>query len=241
MPSASAAGGATPPLPPGIEPDRREYLAALNDVIGSRPEGDRVRAWLESPRAQGLWDRYVALVARHSERLAIVGRGDRARLYTRHLLDSRNPLPFFDAEPGSLLDVGSGGGFPGIPLGIAWPGSSVTLLESRERKVGFLELVVRELALPNVRAVCARLEDRGTRWREPQPFEAVTIRAVGDLPSLLMGVRDALAPGARWVYFVGSSDRVEMLGDVLRRAGFKSAVRQGLFGGVFLVGRAPTS
>jgi 16S rRNA (guanine527-N7)-methyltransferase len=237
MPSANAAGGARPQLPPDLEANRREFLEAVDRAVSARAADDPVRAWLTDARARDLWDRYIALVRRQSSRLAIVARGDIGRLYTRHLLDSLNPLSFFDAPAGSLLDVGSGGGFPGIPLGIAWPGAQVTLLESREKKVGFLELVIRQLGLPNVRAVCARLEERGASWREERPYDLVTVRAVGDLPALLRSVRVACAPGARWVYFLGSGERLESLAGDLRQVDAEFEAREGLFGGLLLLGR----
>lgn len=237
MQSANAAGGAGPSLPASLEADRREFLASVDRAIAARPDTDPVRAWLTNARARELWDHYLALVRWQSSRLAIVARSDLGRLYTRHLMDSLNPLSFFDAPVDSLLDIGSGGGFPGIVLGIVWPETRVTLLESREKKVGFLELVIRELGLPNVRAVCARLEERGVAWEEERPLELVTIRAVGDLPSLLRTVRPACAQDARWVYFLGSGDRSESLAAGLQEAETGFEPREGLFGGALLLGR----
>lgn len=237
MPSASAAGGGSPLLPSKLEADRREYLAAVERATRGRPEEDPIRGWLSDQRARTLWDRYVALVYRQAARLAVVAGGDLERLYTRHLLDSLNPLSVFDLPPGSLLDVGSGGGFPGVPLGIAWPGTRVTLLESRDRKAGFLELVARELGLTNLTVVCARLEDRGAAWRESPPFDAVTIRAVGGLAALLKSLKGSCAPGATWIYFAGTEGRVEGLAASLRDAGSTFEAREGLFGGLLLVGR----
>ena len=85
-----------------------------------------------------------------------------------------------------VLDVGSGGGLPAIPLAIAMPGTRFTLLEATGKKVRFLEAVAAALGLPNVTVVAARAEDAGRdRDRYRERFDAVTSRAVGALPTLL--------------------------------------------------------
>lgn len=112
-------------------------------------------------------------------------------------------MALFPRPPRSVLDVGSGAGVPGIPLAICWPTTEVFLLDSREKKVGFMELAVRELGLKNVKVVLARVEDLGSIWRSA-PVESVFIRALGDLPNLLAAVEPVCAPAARWVYFMGA-------------------------------------
>lgn len=164
-----------------------------------------------------------------------MAKGDRARIYTRHILDSLSPLEILAPAPSSLLDVGSGAGFPGIPLAIAWNVTRVTLLESRGKKVGFLERAIRDLALANVTAIPARLEECGRGWRT-DPVEAVTIRAVAGLPKLLGQASRVARPGARWVHFVGSSERAERVLATLDAASLQAKVKPGLFGGVLLVG-----
>ena len=86
----------------------------------------------------------------------------------------------------TLLDVGSGGGLPGIPLAIAMPSLSVTLLEATGKKVRFLEAVVAALGLANVQVVQARAEDAGRdRERHRERFDIVVSRAVGALATLV--------------------------------------------------------
>ena len=109
-----------------------------------------------------LLTKFGLLVHEHANRLSLISRGDRSSLFTRHVLDSLNPVSLFDRPPASALDVGSGAGFPGILLAVVWPSSTVTLLERREEKAGFLERAVRELGLKNTRVVPSRLEDLAT-------------------------------------------------------------------------------
>lgn len=215
------------PIPPDLAADFESFRAAL----ASAP--DSVRALLERSGAPEAWTEYGLLLHAKSAELALIGKGDRPHVFTRHILDSLNPLSVFPEPPKAALDVGSGGGLPGIPLAIAWPGTRVVLLESRERKAGFLEQAVRALRLPNVRIVCARLEDYGKTWREA-PCDAVFIRAL-DLGDALDHAHRACESNAAWIYFLGARAPEEALRGMAHAAG--ATVALGVFGGRLLTGR----
>jgi 16S rRNA (guanine527-N7)-methyltransferase len=131
--------------------------------------------------------------------------------------------------------VGSGAGFPGIPLAIAWPATRVVLLEARERKVGFLEQSVRALDLGNVVPIAGRLEDPAL-CGGLDPVHAVAVRAVGGLPGLLRHAARVARPGARWTYFAGSREAGDRILSTLPADFLPAAVREGPFGGALLVG-----
>jgi len=98
----------------------------------------------------------------------------------KHFLDSLTLIKAVDLENVStLLDIGSGAGFPGIPLKIAFPHLSVTLIDSTRKKVNFMNHVIEKLALKNIRAIFCRSEDLPKDMRET--FDVVTSRAVADL------------------------------------------------------------
>src|SRR6267142_3303165 len=116
-----------------------------------------------------------------------------------------------------------GAGFPGIPLAVVWPSATVTLLERREKKAGFLERAVRELGLGNAKVIPSRLEDLAASSHSPggprsegPGFDSVFIRALGSLPELLASVGPLCTPGARWVYFLGVGSSAE---EILPRLG----------------------
>ncbi len=226
MRNGNAAADSPLQLPPNLEPDFLEFKARLVQRIGSGA--------LSGERFQ-LLTRFGCLVHKQAAQLALIANGDRTVLFTRHVLDSLNPIDLFAQPPISLLDVGSGGGFPGIPLAIVWPETRVTLLESRERKCGFLERAVRELELKNVKVACARLEDFGKSWNA-DAHACVFIRAVGGLPALLSTAERAAARDAQWVYFLGGEIPVEALREDLGPRGVGAVVRSGAFGGRLLVG-----
>ncbi len=240
MPSANGGesrGQVRPPdLPPDLEQDFRGFTAELIRAASAPGAVEALRRLAHDERALARLSRFGVLLHRQSEHLSLLAQGDRARVFTRHILDSLNPLSFFEPEPGSLIDVGSGAGLPGIPLAVAWPDTRVTLIESREKRAGFLERAVRELELTNVVVVCARLEEAGSSWRAGT-FEAVTIRALGGIGGLLHSASRIAAPGARWIYFLGDAARAGAIRSAIERVAREVDVSRGATGGWLLTGR----
>ena len=106
---------------------------------------------------------------------------DKDEIEEKHFVDSLMLDRYVNLDNKTLLDVGSGAGFPGIPLAIAHPNLKVTLLESNGKKVSFLKEVVKTLKLDNVEVVQARAEEFAKR----ESFDIVTARAVKELNILL--------------------------------------------------------
>jgi 16S rRNA (guanine527-N7)-methyltransferase len=115
-----------------------------------------------------------------------------------HVLDSLSVLPWLGTAR-SLLDVGSGGGFPGIPLAIARPALAVTVLDSSHKKASFLEQAKAELGLANVCVACERVEG----WRPEQRFDVVISRAFSELTDFVAQAAHLLAPGGRMLAMKG--------------------------------------
>lgn len=130
---------------------------------------------------------YEALVRRWGARHNLVSKGDLARLRERHVEDSLALLPWCS---GTLVDVGSGAGLPGVPLAIVRPRMAVALLERSERKCAFLRHVVLELGLDNV--VVAQADAR--RYRPAAGFDTGVARAVAAPPAAWRLLRRLLAP-----------------------------------------------
>jgi 16S rRNA (guanine527-N7)-methyltransferase len=114
---------------------------------------------------------------------------DPAEVELRHFLDSLSLVPIvhreLPARRGGLIDVGSGGGFPGIPLAIALPWLEVTLLEATSKKVCFLEHAVDALGLTNVRALSGRAETLAREPEHREGYNVATARAVGTAATLV--------------------------------------------------------
>lgn len=120
---------------------------------------------------------------------------DPEQAISHHLLDSLVILPH--VGEGALLDVGSGGGLPGIPLAIARPDLSVTLVDTVQKKATFLQQAAIELALKNLVVHHARVEDMRGQYAQ------ISSRAFADLAQFVGLTRHLLAPGGRWLAMKG--------------------------------------
>lgn len=121
---------------------------------------------------------YVALMAKWNKVYNLTSVRDPAEMLSRHIIDSLAILPYLDAP--SLLDVGTGGGLPGIPAAIARPDCAVTLLDSNSKKTRFLQQVKAELGLSNVTVVHGRVEQVSL----PQ-FAIITARAFASIDDII--------------------------------------------------------
>jgi 16S rRNA (guanine527-N7)-methyltransferase len=104
----------------------------------------------------------------------------------RHFLDSLSLVSVVSFDEGDrLIDVGTGAGFPGMALAIAFPHLQVTLMDATAKKLAFAEHLIARLRLRNVRTLHARAEEAGQRVQQRAQFDVVTARAVARLPILL--------------------------------------------------------
>ena len=145
--------------------DMRRALAALPGTLPEAAAPALVTLIEELAR----WNRKVNLTAIR----------DRDEMVTHHVLDSLVVRPLL--EGGRILDVGTGPGFPGLPLAIAEPDRNFALIDSNQKKIAFVEHAARTLGLSNVTAVKARGEDYAPGHR----FDTVIARALASLPRLL--------------------------------------------------------
>ncbi|MFQ3660796.1 MAG: 16S rRNA (guanine(527)-N(7))-methyltransferase RsmG [Chloroflexaceae bacterium] len=106
---------------------------------------------------------------------------DRPAIYVRHFLDSLALARFWGPPPATLVDIGTGAGFPGVLLKILHPALALTLVESVGKKTAFLNHLVGVLGLEQVRVVTARAEALGRDPGEREHYDVATARAVADL------------------------------------------------------------
>jgi 16S rRNA (guanine527-N7)-methyltransferase len=131
---------------------------------------------------------YLALLEKWNQVYNLTAIRDREKVVSGHLLDSLAVVPYMTGT--RVLDVGSGAGFPGIPLAVARPGIQVALLDSNHKKAAFLRQAVAELQLKNVSVVCERAE----AWQAAEKFDCIISRALAEIAEFIALTRHLLAP-----------------------------------------------
>jgi 16S rRNA (guanine527-N7)-methyltransferase len=147
---------------------------------------------------------YQALLERWNATYNLTAVRDPAEMITRHLLDSLAILPY--VQGGTLADLGTGPGLPGIVLAIAAPGREILLVDSNGKKVRFLREAIRALKLDGVRAVQSRVEDVQGQ------FDCITARAFASFADMLGWGGHLLAPGGIWLAMKGKQSEDELSG-----------------------------
>ena len=159
-----------------------------------------------------LFQAYLEILLRENAKYNLTAITDPEDIRQKHFADS---LALLDDEPcpipqtASLLDVGSGGGFPGVPLKLARPDISLTLLEATGRKADFLRLLVRELGI-EAAVMNARAEQAAHDPAFREQFDVVVARAVAALPMLCELCLPFVKPGGVFVAYKGPKEKAGM-------------------------------
>jgi 16S rRNA (guanine527-N7)-methyltransferase len=136
-----------------------------------------------------LFQTYYEELVEWNRRFNLTAITDYQGVQVRHFLDSLScllALPQADLQAGArVIDVGTGAGFPGVPLKILCPGMRLTLLEATRKKVAFLEHLTRRLELHGVQVIHARAEELGRRPIHREQYDWALARAVAEMPTLV--------------------------------------------------------
>ena len=158
-----------------MEAENRRFLIKGAQVFGIHLDEKTVDSFDLYLRELLKWNEKMNLTAIRSEREIIL----------KHFLDSLSVLPHLP-EISSLLDIGSGAGFPGIPLKMVQPSLQVTLIDSVRKKVDFQSHIIRSLGLQSIQAIHGRMEDREILENLGDRFDGAIGRAFSDLERLLL-------------------------------------------------------
>ena len=159
------------------------------------------QAQVESIRA------YISILLVWNQSVNLTAIEDPVEIVTRHFGESLFAGSFLRFGPCRLADVGTGAGFPGLPLKIAYPSIRLTLIESNAKKCAFLTEVVQRLGLQNV-DIWRHRYDEGHRTGEL--FNFVCSRALGDYGQLLRWARGVMKPGGQVILWIGTDDSIRV-------------------------------
>lgn len=154
-------------------------------------------------------DRYLDLLADANTRMNLTRIVDREQAAVAHVGDALTLLPYLPKEPFALVDIGSGGGVPGIPLAIVLPEAQVTLVEATNKKAAFLRHCASELSLTNLTVLPLRAEEVG-RQSLRETVDVVTARAVGELAFLIEWGTPLLKKGGKLLAMKGAKAHQEI-------------------------------
>ena len=126
-----------------------------------------------------------------NSKINVISRKDISSLYLKHVLHSLAIAKFIQfSKDTHIIDVGTGGGFPGIPLAILFPDAKFHLVDSTEKKVKVVNAVSKELSLKNVTTQCKRVEDMNDK------FDFVLARAIADMSTILKWTVNNISPNS---------------------------------------------
>ena len=163
--------------------------------------------------------RFAGILATRGVEQGLIGPREVPRLWDRHLLNCAVVAELIDGRCGTLVDIGSGAGLPGLALAMVLPDAAVTLLEPMERRCRFLEECVTDLGFANATVLRARAEDAAVK------ADVATARAVAPLPRLAELAVGVVRPGGMVLAMKGRTAARELADarPVLRRIGARGA------------------
>ncbi|HEY2461133.1 MAG TPA: 16S rRNA (guanine(527)-N(7))-methyltransferase RsmG [Candidatus Acidoferrum sp.] len=151
--------------------------------------------------------RYMKMLLAWNEKVNLTAIRDPLEILYRHFCESMYGACALSVENCRLADVGSGGGFPGIPLKIARPDLQIFLIESNVKKATFLAEVIRELGFSDVRVLVSRYEELG---EEVAPLDYVCSRALGEFAPFLAWAGSERIAAKEVVLWIGTRDLEEI-------------------------------
>jgi 16S rRNA (guanine527-N7)-methyltransferase len=153
---------------------------------------------------------YLYLVKCWNERINIVSKKDEKRLVNRHIVESLSVLKEIEIQPNAeILDIGSGAGFPSIPISVLRRDLNFTLVESKRLKVLFLKEVVSQLNLKNITVLCERVENLSQeKWKDY--FDLAFSRAVASLEKVYGWSKNFLKPNGCYIAWKGGDIQKEI-------------------------------
>ena len=154
--------------------------------------------------------RYYQLLVEWNEKMNLTAITEPEEVVQKHFVDSLSCLETGLLKSGKVIDVGTGAGFPAIPLKIACPDLEMVLLDSLQKRLIFLEEVIKELGLENVSLIHSRAEDAGQKEKFREQFDVCIARAVAPMNVLSELCLPFVKIGGYWIAMKGSRGEEEL-------------------------------
>lgn len=153
--------------------------------------------------------KYMNLLLEWNEKINLTAITDPKEIILKHFIDSLTINKYLK-QNSTLADVGTGAGFPGIPLKIVRPDLKITLVDSLNKRINFLNIVIDELELKNITTVHSRIEDFGKNKQYRERFDYATARAVANLAVLSEYLLPIIKVGGQAIGMKGSNVKEEL-------------------------------
>jgi len=164
-----------------------------------------------SENSSKMLEKYSEMLIKYNEFMNLTAITEPEEVKEKHFLDSATLILSGKLEKGaSLIDIGAGAGFPSMPVKIIREDLDVTMLDSLNKRIGFLNDVIAELGLKNIKAVHSRAEDAGKNPKFREKFDIATARAVADLAVLAEYALPFVKVGGYFVALKGNSPKEEI-------------------------------
>ena len=154
-------------------------------------------------------NKYMLLILAWNKKINLTAITDEREIILKHFVDSLTVLKYIN-EKDNIIDVGTGAGFPGIPIAIMMPNVKITLLDSLNKRINFLNEVIKELDLKNVETIHSRSEDCGKDMLYREKYDISIARAVANLSTLSEYLLPFVKIGGKMICMKGSEIEEEL-------------------------------
>ena len=155
------------------------------------------------------FDKYMKFLLEWNEKINLTAIVEPDEVKIKHFLDSLTVLKYINDED-KVIDIGTGAGFPGIPLKIMKPDTKITLLDSLNKRINFLNIVIEELGLKNIEAIHGRAEEFARNKLYREKYDIAVSRAVANLSTLTEYMLPFVKVGGRCICMKGANVKEEL-------------------------------
>lgn len=182
--------------------DKSDFCLKLKE------ESEKINIVLDDKQLESFYN-YMNLLIEWNEKINLTAIIETNEIITKHFIDSLTAAKYIE-KSNTIVDIGTGAGFPGIPLAISNEGLKVTLVDSLNKRINFLNEVTNELELKNVISIHSRAEDFGKEKQNREKFEVAISRAVARLNILVEYLLPAVKVGGKCICMKGPDSQEEI-------------------------------